>query len=79
MENHSIQFLLLAALALAAQLLLAWLLFRPGRRAGVRPWQAMLVLLGSGMLLTQLGRHMLPEQLPICTDNLVTYLHCLGL
>ena len=79
MDNHSIQFLLLAALALAAQLLLAWLLFRPGRRAGVRLWQAMLGLLASGMLLAQLGRHILPEQLPICTDSLVTYLHCLGL
>jgi uncharacterized membrane protein len=79
MDNHSIQFLVLAALALVAQLLLAWLLFRLGRRAGVQPWQSMLVLLASGMLLAHLGRRILPEQLPICTDSVVNYFHCLGL
>jgi len=79
MDNHSINFLLLTALALGVQLLLAWLLFRLGGRIGVRPWQTLLVLVASGMLLAQLGRRIMPEQLPICTDNLVAYLHCLGL
>jgi len=79
MDNHSIQFLLLVALVLGAQLLLAWLLLRLARRAGVRPWQTLLVLVASGILLAQLGRRIVPEQLPICTDNLVAYLHCLGL
>lgn len=75
MDNQSICFLLLVLLALAAQLLL----FALGRRLGLRPWPLMLIVLASSGLTAWLGHHRLPEQLPICTDSLLTYLHCLGL
>ena len=78
MANHSIWFLLLVLLALGAQLLLAWLLFAVGRRIGARRWPLALVTLASGMLIARLVYYRLPEQLPICTDSLVTYLQCLG-
>ncbi len=78
MDNHSIQFLLLAALAVAAQLLLAWALLALGRRAGIGLWRTVPVIVASAMLLASLGRHLQPEQFPICTDTLRGYLQCLG-
>jgi len=78
MVNHSIWFLLLVLLALGAQLLLTWLLLTVGRRIGARRRPLVLVVLTSGVLIAWLVYHRLPEQLPICTDSLLTYLQCLG-
>ena len=78
MANHSIWFLLLVLLALGAQLLLAWLLLAVGRRIGARRRPLTLAGLASGVLIAWLAYQRLPEQLPICTDSLLTYLHCLG-
>jgi hypothetical protein len=78
MANHSIRFLLMVLLALGAQLLLAWLLLTAGRHAGARRGPLALVVLASSVLAAWLLYHRLPEQLPICTDSLLTYLQCLG-
>jgi hypothetical protein len=79
MDNQSIQFLLLAALALAAQLLLAWALLALGRRAGIGLWRTIPVIFAAAVLLASLGLQWLPEQLPICTGSFLGYMHCLGL
>ncbi|WP_194712441.1 hypothetical protein [Noviherbaspirillum soli] len=79
MANHSIRFLLMALLALGAQLLLTWMLSKAARRSGARRGPLALVVLASGVLLAWLLYRHLPEQLPICTAGLPTYLQCLGL
>jgi hypothetical protein len=66
-------------LALGAQVLLAWLLLKAGRHVGARRGLLALVVLASSMLTAWLLYYRLPEQLPICTDSLLTYLQCLGL
>ena len=78
MANHSVWFLLLVLLALGAQLLLAWLLFAAGRRVGARRGPMAMAALSGGVLTAWLAYRHLPEQLPICTDSLLTYLQCLG-
>jgi hypothetical protein len=78
MVNHSIWFLLLVLLALGAQLLLTWLLLAAARRIGARRRPLTLMLLTSGVLIGWLVYQRLPEQLPICTDSLLTYMQCLG-
>jgi len=78
MNNHSLWFLLQVLLACGVQLLLAWLMWTRGRRAGMQPWKILVLVLASGMLLAELARRTLPEQLPVCTDDLMHYLQCLG-
>lgn len=78
MANHSIWYLLLMLLALGSQLLLACALFGLARRTGARRWPMALVVLASSALTAWLVHHRLPEQLPICTDSVLTYLQCLG-
>ena len=78
MANHSIRFLLMALLALGAQLLLAWLLSNAARRSGAPRGPLALAVLASGVLLAWLLYRHLPEQLPACTASLPTYLQCLG-
>lgn len=82
MTNSSILFLLMVFFALGAQLVLAWLLLAVRRRVGARrgPLAMMtLAALGSSVLTAWLLYHRLPEQLPVCTDSVLAYLHCLGL
>ncbi|MFL6715056.1 MAG: hypothetical protein ACJ8G3_01690 [Burkholderiaceae bacterium] len=78
MANNSIRFLLMVLLGLGTQLLLAWLVFTGGRRIGARRGPLALVVLASSVPGAWLLYHRLPEQLPICTDSLLTYLQCLG-
>lgn len=79
MANHSIRFLLMVLLALGAQLLLTWLLSKAARRSRARRGPLALVVLASGALLAWLLYRYLPEQLPVCTASLLTFLQCLGL
>lgn len=78
MDNQSIQSLLVAALVLAAQLSLAGVLLALGRRAGTGPRRIIPVIFAAALLLARLGLHWSPKQMPICTDSILNYLHCLG-
>lgn len=79
MDNYSLRFLLIVLLVLVVQAVLAGLLWQLGRRMDAARWQIVLAVLASSVLAMQLGRYVLPEQLPICTDSLLHYLQCLGL